>query len=155
MLYLQNTLTGEKERFIPLNEGNVGIYVCGVTLYDHIHIGHLKSILTFEILRNYFKFKGLNVKFVRNITDIDDKIIAKAVSEGVAPIDFVNRYISYYHDLLITLEIPPPDEEPRVTQYLPKITQYIENLENKGFAYKAEDGIYFNTARIKNNIYPL
>lgn len=155
MLYLQNTLTGDKEKFIPIEKNKVGIYVCGVTLYDHIHIGHLKSILTFEILRNYFAFTGFKVKFVRNITDIDDKIISKAVNEGISPLTLVNQYIDYYHNLLDSLEINPPDEEPRVTQYLPKISQYIENLQSKGFAYKAADGIYFNTATIKNKIYPL
>lgn len=155
MLYLQNTLTGDKEKFIPIEKNKVGIYVCGVTLYDHIHIGHLKSILTFEILRNYFAFTGFKVKFVRNITDIDDKIISKAVNEGISPLTLVNQYIDHYHNLLDSLEINLPDEEPRVTQYLPKISQYIENLESKGFAYKAADGIYFNTATIKNKIYPL
>lgn len=155
MLYLQNTLSGKKEKFTPINENKVGIYVCGVTLYDHIHIGHLKSILTFEILRNYFKYQNMEVKFVRNITDIDDKIIAKAMQERVNPLDLVNRYIDIYHELLKKLEINAPDEEPRVTQYLPQIEKYIKNLEDKGIAYVREDGIYFDTNTIEIEKYPL
>lgn len=155
MLHLQDSLTGEKRKFIPLIENKVGIYVCGVTLYDHIHIGHLKSILTFEILRNYFKQKNFEVKFVRNITDIDDKIIDKALKESKEPLELVNHYIDVYHNLLNSLEINPPDEEPRVTDFLPQIEQYIQDLEDKGFAYKAEDGIYFNTETIKEEVYPL
>lgn len=155
MLHLQNNLTQQKEQFIPIEKNKVGIYVCGVTLYDHIHIGHLKSILTFEVLRNYFVSQGMVVNFVRNITDIDDKIITKAVNEGVSPLALVNRYIGYYHNLLEQLEINPPDHEPRVTQYLPQISQYIDNLKQKGYAYEAEDGVYFDTSTIKEKVYPL
>lgn len=155
MLYLQNNLTHQKEKFVPIEKNKVGIYVCGVTLYDHIHIGHLKSILTFEVLRNYFVSQSMEVNFVRNITDIDDKIITKAVNEGVSPLSLVNRYIGYYHNILEQLEINPPDHEPRVTQYLTQISQYIGNLKQKGFAYESDDGVYFNTATIKEKIYPL
>lgn len=150
-----NNLTGQKEVFVPIKSGEVSMYVCGVTLYDNIHIGHLKSILTFEVLRNYFKLKGFKVTFVRNITDIDDKIIKKAIDLNVDPLDLVNQYVEVYHQLLNELEINKPDIEPRVTQYLEQIVQYVENLKEKGFAYNAEDGIYFDTTKIKHEVYPL
>jgi cysteinyl-tRNA synthetase len=155
MLHLYNTLSGEKEEFIPLEENKVGMYICGVTLYDHIHIGHLKSMLTFELLRNYFQYKGKVVTLVRNITDIDDKIIAKAHDLHIDPLTLVNEYVENYHALLLQLEINPPEAEPRVTQYLQQIEQYISILEKKGFAYKTTDGIYFDTSKIKSPIYPL
>lgn len=155
MLHLQNTLTGNKEQFIPITPNKVGIYVCGVTLYDHIHIGHLKSILTFEILRNYFLYQGFETTLVRNITDIDDKIIQKAIAEGSEPLDLVNKYIGQYHVLLEELEMSPPDHEPRVTQYLPQIEKYINDLQEKGFAYRTADGIYFDTTKIGLEKYPL
>lgn len=155
MIKLTNNLTAKKEIFIPIKDKEVSMYVCGVTLYDNIHVGHLKSILTFEVLRNYFKEKGFKVKFVRNITDIDDKIIKKALELNEDPLVLVNQYIEIYHNLLSELEINKPDIEPRVTEYLNEIIEYVENLKNKGFAYQAEDGIYFDTDKIEHEIYPL
>lgn len=155
MLQLTNNLSGQKEVFKQLKPGEVSMYVCGVTLYDNIHIGHLKSILTFEVLRNYFILKGNKVTLVRNITDIDDKIIKKALELNIDPLDLVNEYVDIYHKLLDELEIKKPDIEPRVTQYLEQIIQYVENLKEKGFAYNAEDGIYFDTSKINHEVYPL
>jgi len=155
MIKLTNNLTAKKEIFIPIKDKEVSMYVCGVTLYDNIHVGHLKSILTFEVLRNYFKEKGFKVKFVRNITDIDDKIIKKALELNEDPLVLVNQYIEIYHNLLSELEINKPDIEPRVTEYLNEIIEYVENLKNKGFAYQAEDGIYFDTSTIEHEVYPL
>lgn len=155
MLQLTNNLSGKKENFKQLKQGEVSMYVCGVTLYDNIHIGHLKSILTFEVLRNYFLLKKQKVTLVRNITDIDDKIIKKALELGRDPLELVNEYVDIYHKLLEQLEIKKPDIEPRVTQYLEQIIQYVENLKEKGFAYNAEDGIYFDTSKINHEIYPL
>ncbi len=129
MLQLTNNLSGKKENFKQLKQGEVSMYVCGVTLYDNIHIGHLKSILTFEVLRNYFLLKKQKVTLVRNITDIDDKIIKKALELGRDPLELVNEYVDIYHKLLEQLEIKKPDIEPRVTQYLEQIIQYVENSE--------------------------
>lgn len=150
-----NTLSGQKETFIPNKIGEVNIYVCGVTLYDDIHIGHLKSIVSFEVMRNYFLAKGQKVKLVRNITDVDDKIILKAETLGVDPLDLVNSYIDKFHEVLNQLQIPMPDVEPRVTQYLPEISDYIENLIENGTAYITDDGVYFDTQKNKQERYPL
>lgn len=154
-LQLRNTLTGIKEPFKPLVEGEVSIYVCGVTLYDDIHVGHLKSIIAFEVMRNYFLQKGNKVTLVRNITDVDDKIIAKAESLGVDPLALVNEYVDKFHSLLNEMDIAKPDIEPRVTQYLKEIELYISDLKASGFAYEADDGIYFNTQINTPERYPL
>lgn len=152
---MNNTLTGQKELFKPIKDGEVSIYVCGVTLYDDIHIGHLKSIVAFEVMRNYFTAKGYKVTLVRNITDVDDKIIAKADALNIDPLELVNRYVDKFHDLLNTMGISPPDVEPRVTQYLKEIEVYISELQDKGFAYESKDGIYFNTQINTPERYPL
>ncbi|EPP7234653.1 cysteine--tRNA ligase [Shigella flexneri] len=154
-LKLSNTLTQKKEDFIPLKENEVSIYVCGVTLYDDIHIGHLKSILAFEVMRNYFEHKGNKVHFVRNITDVDDKIIAKAEKLNIDPLSLVNDYISKFHAILKKMDIRPPTNEPRVTEYLEQIGKYINDLKDKGFAYEAEDGVYFDTQVNQPERYPL
>jgi len=154
-LKMLNTLSGQKETFIPNTTGEVNIYVCGVTLYDDIHIGHLKSIISFEVMRNYFLAKGQKVKLVRNITDVDDKIILKAEKMNVDPLDLVNSYIDKFHAVLNQMQIPMPDVEPRVTQYLPEISDYIENLIDNGTAYVTEDGVYFDTQKNKQERYPL
>lgn len=150
-----DTLSGHKKIFSPIVDGQVSIYVCGVTLYDDIHIGHLKSILSFEVMRNYFLEQGMKVTLVRNITDVDDKIIAKAEILNIDPLDLVNSYIANFHLILKKLELPSPDIEPRVTQFLSEISDYIQDLIDGGFAYKTEDGIYFNTQIDKQERYPL
>lgn len=154
-LKMLNTLSGQKEAFEPIKFGEVSIYVCGVTLYDDIHIGHLKSIISFEVMRNYFLAKGQKVTLVRNITDVDDKIIMKADQLGVDPLDLVNSYIDKFHAVLDQLQISMPDVEPRVTQYLPEISDYIEDLIQNGTAYVTDDGVYFDTQKNKQERYPL
>lgn len=154
-LKLKNTLSGIKEDFRPLKDGEVSIYVCGVTLYDDIHVGHLKSIVAFEVMRNYFEKTGNKVVFVRNITDVDDKIIAKAEALNIDPLTLVNTYVERFHNLLETIGIREPTVEPRVTQYLSEIESYIQDLKNSGHAYQAEDGIYFDTQLNTPERYPL
>lgn len=154
-LKLKNTLSGIKEDFRPLKDGEVSIYVCGVTLYDDIHVGHLKSIVAFEVMRNYFEKTGSKVVFVRNITDVDDKIIAKAEALNIDPLILVNTYVEKFHNLLETIGIRAPTVEPRVTQYLSEIESYIQDLKNSGHAYQAEDGIYFDTQLNAPERYPL
>ena len=154
-LMIKNTLTQKKESFIPLKEKDVKIYVCGITLYDDIHIGHLKSIVAFEVMRNYFKKLGYNVTYVRNITDVDDKIIAKAIKEGTDPLSLVEFYIKKFHDIMSVMGINPPDVEPRVTNYLDSIKAYIQDLIDNGSAYIEKDGVYFDTQKNKPERYEL
>jgi cysteinyl-tRNA synthetase len=155
MLHLYDTLSDEKKPFVPLKEGEVSMYVCGVTLYDDIHVGHLKSMVAFEVMRNYFENQGYAVTFVRNITDVDDKIIAKAQAQNLDPLALVNYYIDNFHQLVEQLNMRNPDIEPRVTQFLPQIDRYVQDLIDSGYAYETEDGIYFNTQKDKIEKYPL
>src|SRR3990167_5271139 len=149
-LKIHNTLTGEKEEFRPLHPPHVRMYVCGPTVYDDPHIGHIRGAFVFDVIRKYLQYRGYSVKFIRNITDVDDKIIEKARQNEVAshtthPLDGrpevtskkaeVNlnqaceqvalKYTNAYHDALEKLGIDPPDEEPRATQQIPKMIQMI------------------------------
>ncbi len=137
-LHLQNTLGHAKQKFTPINPKEVGIYACGITLYDHIHVGHLKSVLSVEILKNYLEHTGLKVKLVRNITDIDDKIIDRAVKAGVPPMEYVQGYINHFHTELDAFGFSRDYVEPRVSEYLPQIGSFITDLINKGNAYSAK-----------------
>lgn len=152
---IKNTLSGNKEDFVPVKNNEVSIYACGVTLYDDIHIGHLKSIISFEVMRNYFSAIGYKVTFVRNITDVDDKIILKASKENKSPLDLVNFYIDNFHKQLEDLEISPPDIEPRVTTSMETILKFISKLQKDGYAYETNDGIYFDSTTLKYETYPL
>ncbi|MCM8783647.1 MAG: cysteine--tRNA ligase [Candidatus Omnitrophica bacterium] len=156
-----NTLTGKKEIFRPINKGKVRIYVCGPTVYDEPHIGHLRSAYIFEVIRRYLIFRGYKVKFVKNITDVDDKIIEKAKEEIKSlstnpqpPVDLkskvrevAERYLKKYHEAMEVFGITPPDVEPKVTEHIPEILKIIEGLIKKGFAYEKEGDVYFRVKR--------
>ncbi|MCW5574067.1 MAG: cysteine--tRNA ligase [Steroidobacteraceae bacterium] len=140
MLRIHNSLTGRKEEFEPLVPGEVGMYVCGITVYDYCHIGHARSQVAFDVVRRWLAHTGLRVTYVRNITDIDDKIIRRA-AEGGEPIDALTaRYIAAMDEDFATLGILRPDHEPRATGYLPAILRMIGVLIDKGYAYVAADG---------------
>ncbi|MCM8773470.1 MAG: cysteine--tRNA ligase, partial [Candidatus Omnitrophica bacterium] len=154
MLKIYNTLTKRKEEFIPKSD-EVKIYTCGVTVYDDCHIGHGRSLYIFEIMRRYFKHLGFKVKFVRNITDVDDKIINKArevsLQSHISIIEAFEKvrkkYIdSYYKDLEI-LSIPSADIEPLATENIPYMIEFISGLINKGFAYQREGNVYFSVRK--------
>jgi len=150
---LSNTLTRKKEAFVPLRDNEVRIYVCGPTVYDEPHIGHARSAYIFDVIRRYFIYKGYKVKFVRNVTDIDDKIINKAREEfgEQGLIDGVNkisdRYIKIYHDYMNKLGIMPPDVEPKATEYIPKMIEFISGLIRRGAGYESDGDVYFDVRR--------
>ena len=153
MLKVYNTLTQKREVFSPRNSP-VRMYACGVTVYDFCHIGHGRSLYFFEIVRRYLKYKGFPVKFVRNITDIDDKIINKAkllLREGFSfeeAFEEVRRkYIKSYYEDLASLGIPPADVEPQPTQCIPQIIEFISKIIEKGFAYVKEGNVYFRVRK--------
>jgi cysteinyl-tRNA synthetase len=140
---LHNTLTGRKEAFTPRRAGHVGMYACGVTLYDECHLGHARSALVFEVLRRYLQFKGFTVRFVRNFTDIDDKIINRATQETVPWQDIVERYLRAYRRDMGRLRIPPADIEPKATEHIADIVSIIGTLIEKGHAYRLNGDVYF------------
>ena len=143
-LRIYNSLTRTKEIFVPLSPGTVRMYVCGMTVYDYCHLGHARVLVIFDMVVRVLRAKGFDVRYVRNITDIDDKIIARA-AELSEPFDVVTeRFIAAMHEDEDWLNVIRPDEEPRATGYIAEILNMIQTLEEKGFAYAAKNGdVYF------------
>ena len=148
MLHIYNTLTRRKERFRPLTPGRVGMYVCGMTVYDYCHLGHARMLLVFDVAARYLRHCGLALTYVRNITDIDDKIIARAEENG-EPVEAVTeRFIAAMHEDCAALGILPPDREPRATEHVDAMLALISDLEEKGYAYRGDAGdVCFSIAR--------
>lgn len=147
MLKINNTLGRRKEDFIPQAEPLVTMYTCGVTVYDDCHIGHARSLYIFDVMRRYLKYKGYEVKFVRNITDIDDKIINRANELKVDWKELVAKYIERYYQDLNSLGIGKADFEPRATENIPDMIKYIQTLIDKDYAYVAGGDVYFNVRK--------
>jgi cysteinyl-tRNA synthetase len=146
-LRIFNTLTRRKEDFVPLIPGEARMYVCGVTVYDLSHIGHARSALSFDIIRRYLAFKGFKVTFVKNFTDVDDRIIRRANEEGVEATVISERYIAEYRADMASLGIRAPDVEPKATEHVPQMLQLIERLLKRGIAYVLEGDVYFEVRR--------
>lgn len=149
MMQVYNTLTRKKEEFQPLNPPSLNIYTCGVTVYDECHIGHARSLYIFDVIKRYLKYRGFNVKFVRNITDIDDKIIYRAQELKINWQDLVKKYIDSYYQDLKTLGIEKADFEPRATENISQMIESIKNLIDKGYAYVTQTGVYFSVRKFK------
>src|SRR5687767_15411926 len=140
MIRIHNSLTGQKEELRPLVPGRVRMYVCGITVYDYVHVGHARMLLVFDIVNRYLRHRGFHVTYVRNITDIDDKIIRRA-AEKHEPMEAVTeRFIAAMNEDCDALGILRPDHEPRATQHLPQIIAMIGSLVDGGFAYVASNG---------------
>lgn len=142
-----NTLTRRKEPFVPLEPGKVKMYVCGPTVYNYIHIGNARPAIVFDTLRRYLQYRGYQVTFVQNITDVDDKLIRVANEEGTTVKEVADRYMAAYNEDLRALNVLPPDVQPRVMQTIPEIIRFIEGLIEKGYAYESEGDVYFRTGR--------
>lgn len=140
MLQIYNTLTRQKEQFKPLVEGKVGMYVCGITIYDFCHVGHARTYVAFDVMNRYLRFSGYDVTYVRNITDVDDKIIRRANENGESCDDLTARYTKAMHDDFKALNLLPADIEPRVTTHMHEIIELIETLIAKKHAYVASNG---------------
>ena len=149
-IYIYNSLSRKKEELIPLEPSTVDIYTCGVTVYDESHIGHARSLYIFDVIRRYLKYRGFEVKFVRNITDIDDKIINRAKEIKMDWKELVGKYIALYKKDLEILGIQEGDCEPRATENIADMIKHIEGLINKGFAYITDSGVYFNVRKFKD-----
>ena len=145
MLTIFNTLTREKEIFQPLHPNKVGVYICGVTVYDFCHIGHARTYISADVIIRYLRFRGYNVTYVRNITDIDDKIIKRANDHQEAVNAVTDRFIQAMHEDFAALQLIPPDHEPRATEYIPQMISLIQKIISNGHAYVASNGdVYFN-----------
>lgn len=143
---LYNTLTRQKETFVPIEEGKVKMYVCGPTVYNYIHIGNARSAVAFDTIRRYLEYRGYKVDYVSNFTDVDDKIIRRAKELNMTPVEVANRYIEAFKEDTKALNIQPATHNPRVMDYIDAIISFIQDLIDKDFAYAADNGdVYFRT----------
>ena len=144
---IYNSFTQTKEEFVPRETGKVGIYVCGITTYDYLHLGHARMLVAFDIVTRYLRSQGLAVEYVRNITDIDDKIINRAKENGEVFTDLTTRFIDAMHEDEAALGVLPPDQEPRATGHIGEIVALIQTLIEKDNAYPAANGdVYFSVS---------
>jgi len=147
MLHIHNSMTGRKEPFKPITPGEVRMYVCGITVYDYCHIGHGRMLIVFDLLRRHLRESGYRVTFVRNITDIDDKIIRRAEENGEPIVALTERFIRAYHEDCAALGVELGDHEPKATEYLPQIIDMVARLIERGNAYRGDNGdVYFSVA---------
>lgn len=146
---LYNTLTKKKEEFIPIEEGKVRMYVCGPTVYNYIHIGNARPVIVFDTVRRYLEYKGYEVNFVSNFTDVDDKIIKKANEEGVTPTVISERYIAEFCKDLLGLNVKPATTNPKATEEIDGMIEMISTLIEKGHAYEKNGTVYFKTRSFK------
>jgi cysteinyl-tRNA synthetase len=145
-----NEMTGQKEEFVPIGEP-VKMYVCGVTPYDNSHFGHAMSYIFFDVIRRYLKFSGFKLKYVQNVTDIDDKIINRANQRGISTTELAEKFTASYFIDMDALNIIRPDVTPKATEEVPKIIEVVQRLIEKGYAYKTPDGsIYFRITKDKD-----
>ena len=146
---LYNTMTNKKEEFKPINEGKVGMYVCGVTVYDYTHIGHGRSSVAFDVIRRYFEYCGYDVTFVKNFTDVDDKIINRANENKELWSELALRFIKEHDEDMDSLYIKRPTYTPMATKYIEKMINYCERLIEKGNAYAVDGDVYFRVNSFK------
>jgi cysteinyl-tRNA synthetase len=147
-MLIYNSLTKTKEEFKPLDGNTVKIYACGPTVYDFSHMGHARVYIIWDIIQRYLRFKGYDVIYARNVTDVDDKIINKAKTLGVSPEAVARKFLyEFWHDMN-ALNIQPPDSEPRATEYISQMIEFIEGLITKGHAYAIDGDVYFDVASL-------
>ena len=150
-LKIHNTLTGKKEDFVPIDQGKVKIYVCGVTVYDDIHMGHARSMIVFDMVVKYLRYSGYEVTHITNFTDVDDKIINRANETGIPPLELSARYIREYFRDAEALGIGRADIYPKASESMDDIIAMVREIIDNGFAYEAEDGsVYFSVRKVKD-----
>ena len=147
---IYNTLTGKKEEFIPQKKGIIRIYVCGPTVYDYSHIGHARSVISFDVIRRYFEWVGNRVIYVQNFTDIDDKMISRANQEGITIFELADRFIKQYFQDFNALNVKHATIHPRATEHITDMVKFIQGLIERGFAYEQDGSVYFDIEKFKN-----
>jgi len=149
-LTLYNTLTKNKAPLVPQVKGDIRMYVCGPTVYDLSHVGHARKEVVFDVIVRYLRFRGYNLTYVRNITDVDDKIIKRAQEEGVPWQEIARRYEDAFREDMKALGVLEPDHEPRATETIPEMQEIIQGLMDKGFAYESEGSVYFAVEKCRD-----
>ncbi|RKY85780.1 cysteine--tRNA ligase, partial [candidate division KSB1 bacterium] len=148
-MYIYNTLTGKKEKFLPINDGKVGFYLCGPTVYDYFHIGNARPFVIFDVIRRYLEYLGYEVRYVVNLTDVDDKIIKRAKQEGKSVEEIATEYTEAYYEDIKKLGIKSATVNPKATEHISEMVKMIEILLEKGYAYRIDGDIYFDVSRYK------
>jgi cysteinyl-tRNA synthetase len=146
-LRIYNTLTRQKEEFSPLIPGKIGIYVCGITAYDYCHMGHARSAIVFDVIVKYLRYLGYDVTYVRNFTDVDDKIIRRANEERKSAAEVAEFYIKAFYEDMDALGVARADIEPKATEHIPEMIALIERILEKGYAYVADGDVYFSVEK--------
>lgn len=146
-LKVYNTMTGKKESFVPIKEGRVGMYVCGPTTYNYIHLGNARPLTVFDTVRRYLEFLGYEVTYVQNFTDVDDKIIKRAQEENEPPLELAARYVKEYFKDAAALNVKVATVHPKVSTHMPDIIEFVEGLLSKGYAYENQGDVYFEINR--------
>ena len=146
---LYNTMTKQKEEFVPIEEGKVKMYVCGPTVYNYIHIGNARPFIIFDTLRRYLEYRGYDVTYVQNFTDVDDKIIKRGHEEGISPEEVASKYINEYFVDSDGLGIKRATVHPQVTDNIEQIIAFVKELEDKGYAYEVNGDVYFDTKKFE------
>ena len=149
-LKIYNTLTRKKEKFIPIKKGEVGMYICGPTVYNYIHIGNARPFIIFEVVRRFLKFKGYKVRYIQNLTDIDDKMINKARELNISVSELAEKFIQEYFIDADSLNIERADVHPRATEHIAEIIELLKGLEEKGYAYEIDGDVFFEVSKFKN-----
>ncbi|MFL4499037.1 MULTISPECIES: cysteine--tRNA ligase [Weissella] len=149
MMKTFNTMSLEKETFTPINEKTINMYVCGPTVYNYIHIGNARSAIAFDTIRRYFEYRGYEVNYVSNFTDVDDKMIAAASEQGITVPELADKYIDAFNEDTAPLNIKPATVRPRATEHIPEIIEFVEDLIKKGYAYESEGDVYFRAKKFK------
>ena len=144
MIRIYNTLRNQKEDFVPVVDGKAGIYCCGPTVYNYIHLGNARPLVVFDAVRRYLLYRGFKVRFVQNFTDVDDKIINRAKEEGDTPANIARKYVKAYFEDAAALSVLPADVHPKVTEHMPEIIGMIGRIIERGHAYAAEGDVYFD-----------
>lgn len=149
-LKIYNTLTRKKENFIPIKKGEVGMYICGPTVYNYIHIGNARPFIIFEVVRRFLKFKGYKVRYIQNLTDIDDKMINKARELNISVSELAEKFIQEYFIDADSLNIERADVHPKATEHIAEIIELLKGLEEKGYAYEIDGDVFFDVSKFKN-----
>lgn len=150
MIKIYDTMTRSLREFIPLEEGKVKMYVCGPTVYNYIHIGNARSVVAFDTIRRYFEYRGYEVAYISNFTDVDDKIIKAAKEAGMTTKELSDKFIAAFQEDVAKLGVKPATKHPRVIEYMEEIIAFVGTLLDKGYAYEAAGDVYFRVAKAEN-----
>ena len=146
---IYNTLTRQKEEFVPIEEGKVKLYVCGPTVYNFFHIGNARPFVVFDTMRKYLEYRGYKVKFVQNFTDVDDKIINRAREEQITAPEVSEKYIEEYYKDAAALNVKKATVHPQVSKTIPEIVQFVADLIEQGYAYEVDGDVYYRTRKFE------